>query len=239
MKKLIYISILIVFGMTSCIQDYLEDGGVHSAEVNATPYEYLAAHPYHMFDTVLQIVDYFGLKEEMNSAPTLFMPSDFSVRLLLEKKTKELQDLHGSEDWVFSLDTLYKEYTADSVRIYFFQDKIELAKAPVVPTEMLTYSGDGSGYAVYRAESTNSNDWTVPGTSSTVVTKPWFLYMRKIVGDEIDPIGKEFDNTAEQLREQDISVQCQTTGIICTKTGTVLHVLANTHVFSAFKVGNE
>lgn len=72
-----------------------------------------------------------------------------------------------------------------------------------------------------------------------MVTKPSFLYLRKIIGDEIDPIGKEFDSTAEQLKEQDISVKCQTTGIICTKTGTILHVLDNSHVFSAFKVGND
>ena len=77
------------------------------------------------------------------------------------------------------------------------------------------------------------------GSSVTMVTKPSFLYLRKIIGDEIDPIGKEFDSTAEQLKEQDISVKCQTTGIICTKTGTILHVLDNSHVFSAFKVGND
>ena len=32
MKKLLYISVLFLFGMTSCIQDYLDDGGTHSAE---------------------------------------------------------------------------------------------------------------------------------------------------------------------------------------------------------------
>ena len=127
----------------------------------------------------------------------------------------------------YTLDSLYRDFTADSIRIYFFQDKIELATAPKIPTEFLNYSGDGSGYAVYQQESTNESDWTVPGTSVTMVTKPSFLYLRKIIGDEIDPIGKEFDSTAEQLKEQDISVKCQTTGIICTKTGTILHVLDN------------
>ena len=206
MKKLLYISVLFLFGMTSCIQDYLDDGGTHSAESNTTPYEYLSSHTYHMFDTLIQIIDHYGLEEEMNRAATVFACSDF---------------------------------TADSIRIYFFQDKIELATAPKIPTEFLNYSGDGSGYAVYQQESTNESDWTVPGTSVTVVTKPSFLYLRKIIGDEIDPIGKEFDSTAEQLKEQDISVKCQTTGIICTKTGTILHVLDNSHVFSAFKVGND
>ena len=150
-----------------------------------------------------------------------------------------MQLLHGDEGWAYTLDSLYRDFTADSIRIYFFQDKIELATAPKIPTEFLNYSGDGSGYAVYQQESTNESDWTVPGTSVTVVTKPSFLYLRKIIGDEIDPIGKEFDSTAEQLKEQDISVKCQTTGIICTKTGTILHVLDNSHVFSAFKVGND
>lgn len=239
MKKLLYISVLCLFGMTSCIQDYLDDGGVHKAEVNKTPYDYLATHPYQMFDTLIQIIDHYGLKEEMNSAATVFACSDFSVKTLLEKRTKLLVEEHGDESWTYTMDSLYRDFTADSIRIYFFPDKIELGTAPKVPTEYLNYSGDGSGYAVYTQESTNSGDWTVPGTSVTVVTKPWFLYLRKIVGNEIDPIGKEFDTTAEQEKEQDISVKCQTTGIICTPTGTVLHVLDNSHVFVAFKVGNE
>ena len=228
MKKLLYISVLFLFGMTSCIQDYLDDGGTHSAESNTTPYEYLSSH------TLIQIIDHYGLEEEMNRAATVFACSDFSVKALLKKRSDQLADEHGDEGWAYTLDSLYRDFTADSIRIYFFQDKIELATAPKIPTEFLNYSGDGSGYAVYQQESTNESDWTVPGTSVTVVTKPSFLYLRKIIGDEIDPIGKEFDSTAEQLKEQDISVKCQTTGIICTKTGTILHVLDNSHVFSAF-----
>ena len=209
MKKLLYISVLFLFGMTSCIQDYLDDGGTHSAESNTTPYEYLSSHTYHMFDTLIQIIDHYGLEEEMNRAATVFACSDFSVKALLKKRSDQLADEHGDEGWAYTLDSLYRDFTADSIRIYFFQDKIELATAPKIPTEFLNYSGDGSGYAVYQQESTNESD------------------------------GKEFDSTAEQLKEQDISVKCQTTGIICTKTGTILHVLDNSHVFSAFKVGND
>lgn len=71
MKKLLYISVLFLFGMTSCIQDYLDDGGTHSAESNTTPYEYLSSHTYHMFDTLIQIIDHYGLEEEMNRAATV------------------------------------------------------------------------------------------------------------------------------------------------------------------------
>ena len=78
MKKLLYISVLFLFGMTSCIQDYLDDGGTHSAESNTTPYEYLSSHTYHMFDTLIQIIDHYGLEEEMNRAATVFACSDFS-----------------------------------------------------------------------------------------------------------------------------------------------------------------
>ena len=83
MKKLLYISVLFLFGMTSCIQDYLDDGGTHSAESNTTPYEYLSSHTYHMFDTLIQIIDHYGLEEEMNRAATVFACSDFSVKALL------------------------------------------------------------------------------------------------------------------------------------------------------------
>ena len=163
MKKLLYISVLFLFGMTSCIQDYLDDGGTHSAESNTTPYEYLSSHTYHMFDTLIQIIDHYGLEEEMNRAATVFACSDFSVKALLKKRSDQLADEHGDEGWAYTLDSLYRDFTADSIRIYFFQDKIELATAPKIPTEFLNYSGDGSGYAVYQQESTNESDWTVPG----------------------------------------------------------------------------
>ena len=87
MKKLLYISVLFLFGMTSCIQDYLDDGGTHSAESNTTPYEYLSSHTYHMFDTLIQIIDHYGLEEEMNRAATVFACSDFSVKALLKKRS--------------------------------------------------------------------------------------------------------------------------------------------------------
>ena len=95
MKKLLYISVLFLFGMTSCIQDYLDDGGTHSAESNTTPYEYLSSHTYHMFDTLIQIIDHYGLEEEMNRAATVFACSDFSVKALLKKRSDQLADEHG------------------------------------------------------------------------------------------------------------------------------------------------
>ena len=91
MKKLLYISVLFLFGMTSCIQDYLDDGGTHSAESNTTPYEYLSSHTYHMFDTLIQIIDHYGLEEEMNRAATVFACSDFSVKALLKKRSDPLE----------------------------------------------------------------------------------------------------------------------------------------------------
>lgn len=236
MKKLqLFIIAGFLLSFSSCIQDYLEDGGVHNPNVDKTPYDYLASHPYHMFDTIIEIIDYFDLKNEMNEAATVIIPTDFSVKTLMTQRSAYLAELHGDEGWVFSLDSLKEQFTADSIRIYFFQDKIELSSAPTTPTEFLSYSGDGSGYAVYRAESTNSSDWTFTSRvgEMAIATKPYFLYMRKIYGTEIDPL----DSTVEiDIEERDITAKCQTTGIICTPTGTVLHVLDNSHVFSAFVV---
>ncbi|MDR0765978.1 MAG: hypothetical protein LBF09_03450, partial [Odoribacteraceae bacterium] len=161
MKKLqLFIIAGILFSFSSCMQDYLEDGGVHNPNVDKTPYDYLVSHPYHMFDSIIEIIDHFGLKNEMNEAATVIIPTDFSVKALMTQRSAYLAQLHGDEGWVFNMDSLKYQFTADSVRIYFFQDKIELSSAPTTPTEFLSYAGDGSGYAVYRAESTNSADWT-------------------------------------------------------------------------------
>ncbi|MDR1414938.1 MAG: hypothetical protein LBI96_03920 [Odoribacteraceae bacterium] len=233
--KHVIIAVIAFTCCTSCIQDYLNDGGVHDPNVNMTPYDFLASHAYHSFDTIVQIIDYYGLKDEMNEAATVFIPTDFSVRALLDRRTANLRSTYNDEGLEYSLDSLKLKMTADSVRIYFFHDKIELATAPLVPTEYLSFSGDGSGYAVYRAESTNSADWTLPSriVTMSLMTKPYFLYMRKIVGQGIDPVG---GSTPVPVDEQDITARCQTTGIICTPTGTVLHVLENGHAFSAFIV---
>jgi hypothetical protein len=208
---------------------------VHDPNVDKTPYDFLATHPYHMFDTIVQLIDHFGLKDELNEAATVVIPTDFSVRALLDQRTAYLRTTYLDEGLEYSLDSIKLKMTADSMRLYFFQDKVELATAPLAPTEYLSYSGDGSGYALYRAESTNSDDWTFPSriVTMTLTTKPYFLYMRKIIGREIDPVG---GSAVIPVEERDITARCQTTGIICTPTGTVLHVLENGHVFSAFIV---
>ena len=62
MKKLqLFIIAALLLSFNACIQDYLEDGGVHNPNVDKTPYAYLASHPYHMFDSIIEIIDYFGL----------------------------------------------------------------------------------------------------------------------------------------------------------------------------------
>ena len=70
-------------------------------------------HTYHMFDTLIQIIDHYGLEEEMNRAATVFACSDFSVKALLKKRSDQLADEHGDEGWTYTLDSLYRDFTAD------------------------------------------------------------------------------------------------------------------------------
>ncbi|MNV98253.1 hypothetical protein D3C71_1934940 [compost metagenome] len=54
MKTLYRFALLLAFGLTviGCKKAaYLTDDGLHTAEVNLSTYDYLAAHPHGMFDT--------------------------------------------------------------------------------------------------------------------------------------------------------------------------------------------
>jgi hypothetical protein len=63
MKTLYRFALLLAFGLTviGCKKAaYLTDDGLHTAEVNLSTYDYLAAHPNGMFDTLLLVRKPFG-----------------------------------------------------------------------------------------------------------------------------------------------------------------------------------
>ncbi len=125
-------AVLIFFAVmllaTSCKKDdYLTDGGTSIAETPLTTYDYLAAHQAKLFDTLLLVVDHYGLKDEINNAGTFFAPTDYSIKLYLRSKQTEQSPTYGLTD-------LYNDLTADSVRMYLFKEKITMNSLTTTPT---------------------------------------------------------------------------------------------------------
>ena len=77
--------LMMALGFTSCKKDsYRTDGGVASANTTLSTYDYLAGNAYHYFDTLLLIVDHFGLKDSVNKAGTFFAPTDYAISALMD-----------------------------------------------------------------------------------------------------------------------------------------------------------
>lgn len=189
--------------------DYLTDGGVHSAETEFTTYDYLAHHKYHSFDTLLLLIDHFGLKEEVNNAGTFFACTDYAIMNFLQLKIDSVQDIN--ENNTYTLDDMMDDITADSIRQYILADKVTLDGASTAGDEYTT--GGGTNMTVKKVLQTDASYYT---WSSEPV---YFLYFIKFPDEELSN-----------------NESCQTTGILTQSgTGTVLHALSNNHVFVRFE----
>ncbi|WP_442590009.1 hypothetical protein ACSBL2_01990 [Pedobacter sp. AW31-3R] len=211
-KGLSLILFACVLLMTSCEKkDYLDEGGLSVAETPLNTYDYLAAHPVKLFDTLLLVVDHYALKEEINNSGTFFAPTDYSIKLYLTYKQDILRRLPDNQDAVYGLAEMFSELPADSVRQYLFNEKITMNSLTTTPT---VYTSKGETEALLSK--TLQTDPQYYQWSSEPV---YFMYYGKMYGQTLT------------------SVQCQTTGILTQSgNGTVLHVLRNTHRFVNFSL---
>jgi hypothetical protein len=120
----------------------------------------------------------------------------------------------------YTLDSLYKDITADSVRQYMFKEKITLAEAQSTQPKPYVSVADTKS-AVFKQLQTTST------YTQYTVGETFLLYLIKVRGD-LDVPG-----TPPPANEVDINVQCQTTGIE-PSSGGILHVLSNQHTFVRF-----
>jgi hypothetical protein len=200
--------------------DYLTDGGLHNPKTPLSVYDYLKEHPYKLFDTLILIVDHYKLQEELNHTGTFFASTNYSITLYMNVRLE--QKKRTDENAKYTMDSLYKDLTADSVRQYMFSNKLPMSgftdEQPHVFDNMV-----GTRFAVKKEKTTDRyyNEW-----SSVPV---YFLYLIKIVG------ALDVPGTTPPANEEDIRVLCQTTGIETESgNGPLLHVLNNKHIFVRF-----
>ena len=130
-----YIGILAVMGIgllaiISCTKkDYLTDTGIHNAVTPLNNTDYLAINQFKQFDTLLQIINRFdGLKDEVNKAGTFFAPTDYSILLTINNRLRVKQQTDAFA--TYTLDSLIKNITIDSLRQYLFSETITLDNSP-------------------------------------------------------------------------------------------------------------
>ncbi|WP_437922059.1 DUF4859 domain-containing protein [Sphingobacterium sp. LRF_L2] len=209
-----------VLSFSSCKKAaYLTDDGLHVAEVDQTTYDYLASHPNGMFDTLLLVIDHFNLKEEINNAKTFWAPSDYSVNRYYQLKKDSVTNIDENAQYPFS--QFLEEIPVDSVRVYICNDaQYSLDNGPITSYGAVTNAAGIDGF-VYHKQKQAQLAWSYQPA--------YYLYYVKVHG-EPDQVGADGVITTKEDDKVDTRVLCQTTGIK-TSSGTLLHVLANTHTF--------
>ncbi len=225
--KRYYISLILVVmvlagAATSCKKaSYLTDGGVHNAITPLSTYDYLKQHPWQIFDTLVTIIDHYGLKDKVNAANTFFAPTNYSIGRYMTARRTEKQSVNPAA--VYTIDSLFKDLKADSILQYVFSDKIMLAEAQELQPKLYSPQTSTDLRMGVMKELQTSTLYTERSNAPT-----YLLYFVKIRGD-VDIPG-----VIPPANESDIRVVCQTTGIMPENGQRVLHVLSNLHTFARF-----
>ncbi|GGB20596.1 hypothetical protein [Puia dinghuensis] len=191
--------VLLLTILYSCSKsNYLQDGGVANAKSNYTAYDYLSANQYHMFDTVLLIVDHFHLKDSVNLAGTFFAPTDYSVSAIMTALNYQ------------SLDSLYAHITSRFITQFLFTDTISLNNASTTAKIYPNWAD-----TIAAVKKTPATEYVAASTITYYV-----LQYIKINGYLDGSPGAPANDPVDFVEN------CQTTGII-TKTGSKLNVLSN------------
>ncbi len=208
---------LLLFLITSCKKEnYKNDGGIHSSNVNMTTYDYLKSHG--SFDSLIRAIDLAGLKEMVNQSATFFAVPDWGVMSYLAVKKQEEIIIQGDENISFYMDDLDKTVLNDSLKMYMFNTEIKRENLNIKGDYFESMAGNLKGDARLYIRLRRTRDY------STYLDYVDYITVTLVRGTlDLD----EPDITAIPEAERDISYDCQTTGIITT-TG-VLHVLSNQH----------
>ncbi|SFC66878.1 hypothetical protein SAMN04487907_1078 [Zunongwangia mangrovi] len=203
------IAVIVFLGglLISCDDSpYLTDEGVHDPNIEVSKVEYLEQNDWELFDTLVLLIDHYDMREEVNNAATFFAATDYAFAFNNQP-----------------LDSIYSRYPADTIRDYIFNERIMLEELAERGSPLTLNSASGKEFQVFTR---TDNDFFAGERWSSV--EPDFLYLTKIIGENIDPIG--VDPITIPFEERDISVRMQTQGII-DPDGNMMHVISNTHSF--------
>ena len=203
------IIIIVLLSVSACSKDdYLIDSGLAKAETPLTVYDYLKNHRYQMFDSLITLIDHYGIKEKINGSGTFFAPNDYNIRRFLQIKTDTLRDVTGVEDTLYTLNDLMNDQAIDSKSVlqYALNNRITLNGATLQGKEFTTLNNE-----VITVKKIQTDDPTYYQYNDNPV---YFLYYCK-------------DGMENEV--------CQTTDILTQNGGgTVLHVLNNAHIYDLF-----
>lgn len=219
-KIFIVLCLAVILLGTGCKKnDYLSGGSLHEAVTPLNNMNYLKSNSFKLFDTVTAIIEKLDLSGEVNDAKTFFAFTDYSVLNMINVKLAAKQAINPLA--IYTLDSLIKDISADSIRQYMSTEKLELDNSPEFKAKPFT-SRANTNMGVLKQLQTGA-----PYTDRTKAPT-YLLYLVKVRGALDEP------GVIPPTNEIDILVLCQTTGIKTSNGATTLHVLNNTHTFVRF-----
>lgn len=217
MASKIGMALAVILLLASCKKDkYKNDGGTHDPHVNMTTYDYLKQHG--SFDSLVKAIDMAGLKDAINGDVTFFAVTNWGVRdWMLAKKQQKIIEV-GSENIVFGMKDVSAAVLKDSLRMYIFPGKIQrenLNTKGAYFTSLIGPMGSNIRQYIKLRRITPYNNY---------LEYVDYVNFTKVIGT-LDADELDFASIPNALK--DVTVDCQTSGIITT-TG-ILHVLDNRH----------
>jgi len=217
--KYIIAAFIFICLLGPCKKDYLTGGTLHQEITPLNNIDYMKSNAFNLFDTAVVVIDRLGLTARVNSAKTFFAFTDYSIVNMINLRLQQKQQVNPLA--VYTLDSLVRDINEDSVRQYILNETVELKTAPELIPATYTSAGNTT-MGVIKQVQTNA-------TYLERTQAPTFLLFYVKVRGALDQPG-----VTPPTGQNDITVQCQTTGIKTSNGSTTMHVLANTHTFVRF-----
>lgn len=217
--KCIIASFILICLLGSCKKDYLTGGSLHQEVTPLNNIDYLKSNSFKLFDTAVVVIEKLGLTAQVNSAKTFFAFTDYSVLNMINLRLQQKQQVNPLA--TYTLDSLISNINEDSVRQYILNETVELKTAPELVPATYTSAGNTT-MGVLKQLQTNA-------TYLERTQSPTYLLFYVKVRGALDQPG-----VTPPVNQNDITVQCQTTGIKTSNGATTMHVLVNPHTFVRF-----
>jgi hypothetical protein len=232
LKNIAPLLVLLLAVMSSCKKNYIIGGEPNSENLfkSSTTYEMLKSQT--LYDTLIQVIDAAGLKDQINAAATTFYaPSDYSILRYLAARTLIVQKTDQYAK--FGLDSLLhyittnKNGTRDSLLMYQVKQSMDFKALVLIgPDGTKLPTGLNGDSVVLSFEYTKDGQ---QGYSDIISGAPQLQYFTQMW----KPFKLGVDGTASEIpTATGVRTLCKTS-FIPTKTGYVT-ALDNSHTFLFF-----
>ncbi|TDE46575.1 hypothetical protein E0I26_00380 [Flavobacterium rhamnosiphilum] len=202
--------LIVLFGLYSCSDDYLVDGGLAKQNVGTTTFEFLKSHK--QLDTLAILIEKADMINVVNAkSTTLFAPNNNSIKRYVNAILAKKQNIDPLA--TFTINDIPVSELKVMLGNYIFDETIDRSKMVKEGKIYKTHSGEDRMISLQPVDAYNGQ----------LDSFPEYAYYIFKVGPDWDPIEKAVDDHKTVVR---------TSNLI--STNGVIHVLQGDHMFSNY-----